>query len=100
MRRAGAGSRRRGTTFSEALWLEGCYLEISRGLQNDVISLYGGILNRRQNIFSFQKRVIGKDFLESCTSAQQLQYIHNPDAFARDARPSAALARLDGNPLE
>jgi hypothetical protein len=69
-------------------------------LQDDVLGLKGRVLNGSENIFSFEKRIVGENLFETRASTQQVQNIRDPDAQAANAWTAPAFARLDGNPLK
>ena len=69
-------------------------------MEHDVIDLQGCVFDCCQDVFALQEWVVGKDFLKRSTGAEQLQNVNHANALAPNARASAALVRLDGNPLE
>lgn len=59
-----------------------------------------GIFQRLTDIFLFQLRILKEKIRAIGVSCNHIQDSANRDAHAADARLSAALSRLDGNPIE
>ena len=57
-----------------------------------------GILDGRENIFAFKRRIIGEDLLERRAAGDQFQYIGHPNPLTTNTRTPTALPRLDSNP--
>jgi len=64
-----------------------------------MIGLAGGILQGGKNVFLF-KRIILDDFFERRPVRQEFQNIGEPQSATTDARPPAALFRIDGNSIQ
>ena len=53
-----------------------------------------------EDVLTFQKRVVGKDFFERGTGTEQLQHIGDPNPETTDARAPTALAFLNRDPTQ
>jgi hypothetical protein len=60
----------------------------------------GCVVEDRQDVFTFQKRIIYQDFLEGCTGAQQLENVCNSDTLAANAWSAPVLASLDSDSMK
>lgn len=65
-----------------------------------MICLPGRIGQGGGDVFRFQKSVIRQDFLARCASGDEIQDIADSDAVAANARPTTALAGLNGDTFE
>ena len=65
-----------------------------------MLGLKGRVLNGGEDIFPFEKRVIGENLFECRASTKQMQNIRYPESQAADTRTASAFARLDGDPLK
>jgi hypothetical protein len=57
----------------------------------------GGVVNRGEDVFPLEKRIILKDFLEGGSRAQQFQHILHTNAQSANAGTSPALAFFYGD---
>jgi hypothetical protein len=51
------------------------------------------------NVGGFKEGVVGEDFFVGCAGGEQFQEVHHAETCSADARPAAALVRVDGNAL-
>jgi hypothetical protein len=65
-----------------------------------VVGLVCCVVNRCEDVFSLEKRVIGKNLLEGSASGKQLQDVGDPHSLAADAGTPTALPLLYGDPAE
>jgi len=74
--------------------------KISRaGHEHGIIKLGGGVFQTRLDIVRFKVGVISKDICFRHSRCDEIQHILYPDAYAPDARPSAALAGVKRDAL-
>src|ERR1017187_7619422 len=78
----------------------GCRPGISRSPKNGVIREVSPVIYRGEDVLTFQKRVVGKDFLEGGAGTEQLQYIGDPYPETTDAGAPTALALLNCDPTQ
>jgi hypothetical protein len=64
----------------------------SRRPKHNVIGLIGGVINSSENVFPFQRGVVGQDLLNGSSGPKQFKNIRDPNALAPDARPPATFA--------
>ena len=74
--------------------------ETSRGLDNHVIRLAGGVVNGGTDIVALKKQIVLDDLLKRRFSAEQLQYVSYSDAFTANARAPTTLTLLNGDSLK
>jgi hypothetical protein len=64
-----------------------------------VIGFGGGILQTGPDVFGFKVGIVCEDFDFPHSGGEQVEHVLDPDAHAPDARPSAALVRVEGDPV-
>jgi hypothetical protein len=69
-------------------------------LQNDVLGLKGRVLNGSENVFPFEKRIIGENLFKGRACTQEMQNIRHPDPQATNAGPAPTFALLNRNSLK
>jgi len=74
--------------------------EPSRGYENCVIELPGGVLDGSEDVLALQVRIVFENFLKAGTGAEQFEDVDYADAHPANARPSAALCVVDGDPRQ
>ena len=65
-----------------------------------MVRLAGGVLNRGQDVFAFQKWIILEDFLEGSPGTEQFQHIGHAESFATNTGVTTTLAWLNGDALK
>ncbi len=55
-----------------------------------MVELQGRVVNCGQNIFPFEERIIGEDFLKRRARAEQLQNVYDTHALAANTGAAAA----------
>jgi len=74
--------------------------EISRSLNNNVVSLVRGVVDCSQDVFALKEGVILQDFIERSPGTEKLEQIGDAKALAANAGTAPALAFLDRNSAE
>ena len=74
--------------------------EISRALQDDVISLMGGVLQGGKNVFAFQEWIVGQNLVEGSSGAQEFQNIADAHSESANAGASTTLTHFNGDAIE
>ena len=60
----------------------------------------GGVIQRCEDVFPLQKRIVRQDFIEGSARAKQFEHIGNSDALAANARAASALTRFDSDSIK
>ena len=69
-------------------------------LKHGVVGLMGGIFNSGEDVFPFEKGVVGKDLLKGSTGRQEFQNVRDANTLSAYARATPALPFLDGDALK
>ena len=65
-----------------------------------MVGLPGGILDGGENVLPLKEGIIGENFFVGSSRGKQIEDVRDAHAKAADTRASAALAFLDGDPLQ
>lgn len=64
-----------------------------------MIRFGGGIFQTGPDIFGFEVRIVFESFGFPHSGGEEVEHVLYPDAHAPDARPAAALVRVEGDPV-
>ena len=67
--------------------------------QNGMVKLFRRIFKAGLNVLWLKVGIIGQNFRVRNPRRQQIKHVLDPDAHAADARASAALFGIEGNPI-
>ena len=101
-----ADGRGRKTVFTEPAAQSGRQLRVhqkphgSRGDKDGMVEIARRIGNAGADVFRLQIGEVGEDLLLSCPSGKHVQYVLDANPHPADARPPAALIRIEGDALE
>ena len=65
-----------------------------------MVGLPGGVEERGLDVVGLKERVVGEDFLMRGACGKEFQQVHDAEARAADAGPSATFSGFDGDAFE
>jgi hypothetical protein len=65
-----------------------------------MVRLVGGVVDRREDIVAFEKRIVLQDFIEGSSRAKKFQNVGDTKALAANAGAASALAFLHGDSMK
>jgi hypothetical protein len=65
--------------------------------EDRMISEARGVLERCQNVFAFEVRIVVENLFETCAGTEEFENVSYSDPHAANARAAAALGAVDGD---